>query len=322
VRIDARRLTLALVGIIVALAALIVWRMPEVYAWRWYWTSGKPVMTDATLTLAAPFRWLDDYYAVADLGHGTYAIGEPRYGQCNVSYLILGTKQAVLFDTGPGLHDIRKVVLSLTALPVLAIPSHLHFDHVGNLSRFAAVALPDLPSLRSQQQGGDFALGMNQYLGFVEGFKRPTFHVTRWVAPDSEIDLGDRRLMLLSVPGHTAHSVVLLDHETNAMFAGDFIYPTAIYAFLPGANLRDYAASARRVVQHLDDSSTVYGGHGCEHLPNVDVPILHRSDVADLEKALTAAQAGASSAQRDWFPREIPVNTRMKLLAKYPWMSP
>ena len=163
---------------------------------------------------------------------------------------------------------------------------------------------------------------MNQYLGFVEGFKRPTFRVTRWIAPESDIDLGERRLTLLSVPGHTPESVVLVDHETNALFAGDFIYPTSIYAFLPGADLRDYAASARRVLQRLDDASTVYGGHGCEHLPTVDVPILHRSDVVDLEKALTATQAGASSAQSDWFPREIPVNARMKLLAKYPWMGP
>ena len=321
-RINVRRLTLTILGSLAALAALVVWRMPEVYAWRWSWMSGKPGMTDAALTLAAPFQWADDYYAVADLGHGTYAIGEPRYGQCNVSYLIVGAKQALLFDSGPGLHDIRKVVLSLTSLPVLAIPSHLHFDHVGNLPRFAEVALPDLPALRSQQKDGTFALGMNQYLGFVEGFKRPSFRVTRWVPPETDIDLGNRRLTLLSVPGHTPDSVVLLDRESNALFAGDFIYPTAIYAFLPGANLSDYAASARTVAQRLDESTTVYGGHGCEHLPNVEVPILHRSDVVDLEKALTAAQAGAPSAQSDWFPREIPVNTRMKLLAKYPWMSP
>jgi glyoxylase-like metal-dependent hydrolase (beta-lactamase superfamily II) len=321
-QIDARRLTLCILGGVAALAALVVWRMPEVYAWRWAWMSGKPEMSNASLTLVAPFQWLDDYFAVADLGHGTYAIGEPRYGQCNVSYLILGTKQALLFDTGPGLRDIRTVVHSLTSLPVLAIPSHLHFDHVGNLPKFAAVALPDLPTLRSRQQDGAFELSMNQYLGFVEGFKRPTFRVTRWVTPESDIDLGDRRLTLISVPGHTPDSVVLLDHVTNALFAGDFIYPTTIYAFLPGANLRDYAVSAQRVVQRLDDASTVYGGHGCEHLPNVDVPILRRADVIDLEKALTAAQTGTISGQSGWFPRELPVNSRMKLLAKYSWMSP
>ncbi len=31
--------------------------------------------------LAAPLRWFDDYYVVADLGRGAFAIGEPRYGQ-------------------------------------------------------------------------------------------------------------------------------------------------------------------------------------------------------------------------------------------------
>lgn len=320
-RINGRRLALTIVGGILVVAALVVWQMPEVYAWRWSWASGKPEMTNGELTLAAPFRWADDYYAVGDLGHGTYAIGEPRYGQCNVSYLIVGTQQALLFDSGPGLHDIRKVVASLTSLPILAMPSHLHFDHVGNLPRYAEVALPDLPALRSQQTTGHFTLGLNQYLGFTEGFSRPTFRVTRWVAPDSQIDLGGRRLTLLSVPGHTPDSVVLFDHASNSLFAGDFIYPTSIYAFLPGANLRDYAASARRVVNRLDESSTIYGGHGCEHLPTVDVPILRRSDVVDLETALIAAQAGGSSTPVE-FPRVIPVNARMKLLAKYAWMRP
>jgi hydroxyacylglutathione hydrolase len=304
------------------LAAILLVRMPEVAAWRWYVKNARPAMTVGNLSLAEPLRWFDDYYAVADLGEGAYAIGEPRYGQCNFSYLIVGSQGALLFDTGPGLHDIRKVVATLTALPVLALPSHLHFDHVGNLYRFQDVALPDLPALRAQSHDGTFALGFYQFLGFVEGFKRPTFPVTRWIAPGSEIDLGERQLTLLSVPGHSPDSVVLLDRRTNRLFAGDFIYPSEIYAFLPGANLGDYAASAQRVARVLNDESTVYGAHGCDRLPAVDVPILHKTDVAALEKALALADTAGWRTGSGWYPREIAVNDRMKLLAKYPWMRP
>ena len=234
----------------------------------------------------------------------------------------MGSGRALLFDTGPGVRDIRPVVHALTALPIEALPSHLHFDHVGNLDKFEDVLLPDLPRLRRQLQDGHFSLGFYQFLGFVEGFKRPSFPVTHWVAPGSQIDLGERQLTLVSVPGHTPDSVVLIDHNANRLFSGDFIYPSEIYAFLPGANLNDYAASARRVVALLNDQSMIYGGHGCDLFPTVDVPVLRRSDVAALEEALRSADAQRWGGGRGWYPREIAVNERMKLLAKYPWMRP
>jgi hydroxyacylglutathione hydrolase len=114
--------------------------------------------------------------------------------------------------------------------------------------------------------------------------------------------------------------VVLLDRGANRLFAGDFIYPSAIYAFLPGANLRDYAASAQHVLKLLNDKSVIYGGHGCDPLPNVEVPILRRPDLAILEKALESATS-QGWVGKGWYPREIAVNEPMKLLAKYPWMS-
>jgi glyoxylase-like metal-dependent hydrolase (beta-lactamase superfamily II) len=279
-------------------------------------------MVAGNLALAKPLRWFDDYYVVAELGEGAYAIGEPHYGQCNFSYLIVGSERALLFDTGPGVRDITKVVKTLTALPTIALPSHLHFDHIGNLRRFEQIALPDSPVLRSRMRDGGFRPGFYQFLGFVEGFKRSTFHVTRWIPPGAAIDLGGQSLELISVPGHTPDSVVLFDRKNNRLFAGDFIYPSDIYAFLPGANLADYAASAHRVAAILNDGSAVYGGHGCDRLPTVDLPVLHRADIAALEQALASASAANWREGTGWYPRDIPVNERMRLLAKYPWMQP
>jgi len=105
------------------------------------------------------------------------------------------------------------------------------------------------------------------------------------------------------------------------MFAGDFIYPSDIYAFLPGANLRDYAASAGRVSALLNDRTAIYGAHGCDKLPAVDVPMLRRADLVDLARSLAAA-AAASGGGKGWYPRILTVNQRLTLLAAYPWMSP
>jgi hydroxyacylglutathione hydrolase len=211
-------------------------------------------------------------------------------------------------------------VHALTSLPLEVLPSHLHFDHTGNLHRFADVALPDLPALRGQVHDGMFVLGFWQSLGFVEGFGRPPFRVTRWIASGSEIDLGARRLLLLNVPGHTPDSVVLLDRSANRLFAGDFIYPSDVYAYLPGANLADYAASARRVFDMVNDQTQVHGAHGCDRPGVADVPTLTRADLGALATALSQAAATAGPLGKGWFPRTVPVNDRMILLAKYPWM--
>ena len=299
-----------------------MWRAPEVDAWLWYLREGKPTIISGRPSLVDKLRWFDDYYIVADLGQNAFAIGEPLYGQCNFSYLIVGSKRALLFDAGSAIRNIVPAVRALTPLPVVALPSHLHFDHVGNLERFDDVALPDLPALRRQLHDGLFSFGFYQFLGFTEGFKPKDVRVTRWIAPGSDIDLGDRKLTLIGVPGHTPDSVAVLDRRANRLFTGDFIYPSEIYAFLPGANLGDYHASTQRVVHLLNDDSIVYGAHGCDHLPLVDLPKLRRADVAALGGALASADTVSLTAGTGWYPREFAVNERMKLLAKYPWMRP
>ncbi|MEP6546669.1 MAG: MBL fold metallo-hydrolase [Gammaproteobacteria bacterium] len=314
--------TLIVLISLIALAAVIaIWRAPETEAWVWRVREGTPIMSSFKPTLGPALHWFNDYYAVADMGEGAFAIGEPLYGQCNFSYLIVGSRRALLFDTGPGVRDITPVVRALTSLPVDVLPSHLHFDHTGNLHHFDDVVLPDLAALHAQVHAGVFSLGLYQSLGFMEGFERRPFRVAHWLKVGAEIDLGERRLQLVNVPGHTPESVVLIDRSANRVYAGDFIYPSDIYAFLPGADLADYAASARRVEAMVDDQTRIYGAHGCDHPPLVDVPTLSRADVRALGAALALAASDPGPLGRGWFPRVIPVNERMTLMATYPWMA-
>jgi glyoxylase-like metal-dependent hydrolase (beta-lactamase superfamily II) len=48
-----------------------------------------------------------------------------------ISYLVLGAERAALIDTGMGIADIRAEVERLTDLPVTAVNTHSHYDHVG-----------------------------------------------------------------------------------------------------------------------------------------------------------------------------------------------
>ena len=125
----------------------------------------------------------------------------------------MGETQAVLFDTGPGVRDIKPVVESLTMLPVIVCQSHLHYDHIGNHINFDGAAFPDLPQLRRRAQSDMFQVSSKEHLGFIEKFKAPNLIVSELWAPDSQIDLGGRTLTVIHAPGHSPDSIVLLDRN-------------------------------------------------------------------------------------------------------------
>jgi hydroxyacylglutathione hydrolase len=263
-------------------------------------------------------RMVDDYFAVEDLGEGTVAIGEPRYYQQNYSYLIVGQTRAVLFDSGSGTRDISGVVAGLTKLPITVIVSHLHFDHLGGIGPFGDVAMIDLPETRADMAGAFFKPSRYEYMGFVDGRVAPSFRVAEWLAPGAVIDLGGRALRVLSTPGHTPGSVALFDATNGRLFIGDFIYPTTLYAFLPGASLSTYQATARMLVGMLPPDTVLWTAHCCRKNEGVSAPWLSIKDLRDLDAALTAVRAGQAKAV-GFYPRVFPVNDEMTLAAGFPW---
>jgi hypothetical protein len=131
------------------------------------WFEPHTIVNSAPVQLARG-RMVDDYFAVEDLGDGTYAIGEPHY----------------------------YVVAQLTRLPVTVIVSHLHFDHLGGIATFKDVAMIDLPETRADVSGGFFKPGRYEYMGFLDGRSAPSF---QW--PN-----GSRRARpLISEDGHSKY---------------------------------------------------------------------------------------------------------------------
>ena len=80
----------------------------------------------------------EDWFAVRQVEPGIYLISEP--GHVN-SWLITGSAEAVLFDTGMGISDIKAVVTRLTDRPLRIVNSHHHFDHIGGNHLFAGGAI-------------------------------------------------------------------------------------------------------------------------------------------------------------------------------------
>jgi hydroxyacylglutathione hydrolase len=269
---------------------------------------------------AQPVRghWFDDYFLVETLDATTYAIGEPRYYQSNYSYLLIGTHRALLFDAGTGQRDIVPVVRSLTSLPVTVMPSHLHFDHVGAVGRFERTALLDVAPLRRRIDHGRLTLGRYEFLGFADALSEPSFAVDEWCAPGSTVDLGGRIVRVLATPGHTATSAALYDADRRQFFAGDFIYPGTLYAFLPDASRSEYLSTSGRLLATLDPATRIYAAHMADNPATVSAPVLDIADLRALKETLVQISNGGLRSH-GLYPRIYPVRGPVTFGTGFPW---
>ena len=262
-------------------------------------------------------RWFDDYYTIQKIDERTFAIGEPRYYQLNFNYLIIGDTRAVIFDAGTGQRDIRRVVESLTSLPITFIPSHLHYDHIGNEVIFEKTALVDLPHLRKRAIDNKLPLTRYEHLGEVEGYPLPEIKVSEWLAPNETIDLGGRLLMVLYTPGHTEDSISLFDKESGYLFSGDFLYPGELYGFLPNSNMGDYLQGAETIESLGEPSLRVFGAHRDD---TIGIPELNLESVIRLRDALKDIHSGTLKSN-GIYPVSYKVDERVQLLSEPKWLQ-
>jgi len=261
--------------------------------------------------------WFDDYFTVEGIDADTFAIGEPRFYQGNYNYLVVGSERALLFDSGPGVRDIRPVVASLTDLPVVAVPSHLHYDHIGNHVLFDQIGVVDLPEFRTRAEahGGILRPTPAEHLGFVEDIPIPDLRVTEWLTPGSDIDLGGRTLRVLHTPGHTRDSISLFDAARDQLFTGDYVTEGALYAFIPGASLADFLATANALLDVLPESVQLLTAH---RFTPPGPPILRYEDLQNLQTALLAIRSGELQATGT-YPRVYRVNDDLEVHADFRW---
>lgn len=311
--------SVAVVGLMFVLGLIYFCMSPANFLYRVAAIIGMPTEFVPTPDLAPGIEWRDDYLAVERLDEQTFAIAEPLYWQKNISYLIVGSTIAVLFDTGPGVRDMRPVVRNLTTLPVVTVASHLHYDHVGAINQFDQVAMLDLEPLRRQvNPEGFFELRGAQHLGVVERRPAPRFKVNRWLKPGVIFDLGGRSLHVLATPGHTPDSLMLYDEERRQLFVGGVVYPGALLALLPGADLSQYLATATALTSTIEPHSVLYPGHGSSDPGPWTTPRMTYQDLVDLRITLIGVRDGTVSAD-GFFPRRYTVNSRVTLWTLFPW---
>ena len=250
----------------------------------------------------------DLWFEVYRVGPGTLAIYEPHQYEEVISYLIVGSERALLFDTGLGIGDMRSVATSLTHLPILVLNSHTHFDHIGGNWQFKDILALDTPFTRRNAEGATHdqvkdAVLPERFCGNLPPDFRPDaysirpFHISSFIADRQVIDLGKRPLEVLGTPGHTPDSICLLDRGNRILFTGDTFYPGPIYLYVPETDVTAYERSIGRLLLLVTEFDTLLTGH--------NLPVAGPAMLAQLPDALTQVKTGnvtssVSGAQREY----------------------
>ena len=164
-------------------------------------------------------------YEIIQMNHDSWRIEDSgvRF------FLLTGKERALLVDSGRNLNNAREIAETLTDLPILLLNTHADGDHVAGNRQFESFYMhpAEEPNYRRGNRPG-------KIIPVLEG---------------DVLDLGERMLEIIHLPGHTPGSIALLDTENRVLISGDPIQNGRIFMFGQHRNMMDYIKS----LEHLQD---------------------------------------------------------------------
>ncbi len=256
------------------------------------------------------FNELETYsswFTAYELSSNIIAICEPCHFQEVISYLIIGSEKALLWDTGMGMFDIKSVVESFTDKELIVVNSHCHFDHVGGNIQFDKTYIYNskqaIDRLRKGVTAEDVernftkdAFHYNGTLPFeVESFRIPGVDNFITIEEGHIFDLGDIQFKVLHTPGHSPDSIMIVCDSLKILFTGDTIYPASMYAhFFGDHGINSNIDTYYKVVSDLADKYSDYQLY-CSH----NEPMRQGSMLIDVKDAFKAIKDGINPSETD-----------------------
>lgn len=165
-------------------------------------------------------------------------------------FLLVGEEKAALIDSGVNCPNASDIAKELTDKPLILLNTHGDGDHTSGTDGFANIYIHPLD--------------------YVECDVKGRYPNTSMIPLDDGdiIDLGNRPLKVIHIPGHTKGSVAFLDMAKRALYAGDSVQKGHIYMFGEKRCPEMYDNSLDKLIAIKSEYDCIYASHDLFMLPN------------------------------------------------------
>lgn len=199
---------------------------------------------------------MNNWFTIDQIDKDTYIISEYRHWEETHCYLLNGSKYSLLIDTGLGICNIYDEVMKLTEKPVIAVATHIHWDHIGGHKFF-----PNFYAHEDELNwlNGEFPLTIDQIKEMVvdrcdlpKGYDVNNYEFfqgnpTKALKDNDLIDIGHRSIQILHTPGHSPGHMCFWEKERDYLFTGDLVYKDTLFAYFPSTDPKAYLCSLERI---------------------------------------------------------------------------
>jgi hydroxyacylglutathione hydrolase len=222
-------------------------------------------------------------------------------------YLLFGKQSALLMDTGSHHGNLAPTLLATVkkwltrnqreSIPLSVVHSHSHWDHTDGDDAIEALHDPAMPvtMVRATPQANS-----------------KFFHILHWPEDLGGVDLGDRVIDAIPIPGHDVASIALYDRKTALLFTGDSVNAGRIYV----SDWDAYVKSNQRMIDFTKDKpvSFLLGCHIEQtRIPYKDYPMgtmyqpeeapleLARSELLEIQRAIDNTHGKPTRIALPWY---------------------
>ena len=159
------------------------------------------------------------------------------------SFVFIGDQNALLIDSGTGAGNFKEIVEQITHLPIIALFTHAHGDHIGAAKYFDK-------RLMHPSEFDYYA------------FEAPETVSMEPIWEGDIINLGTYRFEVILIPGHSPGSIALLEKEKRFLIGGDSIqFGGPIIMLGSERSFEAFQASMKKLQGILHEFDTIYASH-------------------------------------------------------------
>lgn len=171
------------------------------------------------------------------------------------------TQTAAIVDPGGDVERILQIVEQQGVKVDKVILTHGHLDHVGGTQAIAnklsaPIIGPEkedlfwLAQLEAQSQRFGFPMTLS-------------FEPNQWLEEDDIVEVGNIKLKVLHIPGHTPGHIALYDEQSKQVIVGDILFNGGIGRYdFPKSDGQLLIQGIKEKLLTLPAETTVYPGHG------------------------------------------------------------